>query len=58
MAVSELRPAWPGLLGAMASLWSAMVWLGPASLKLCFGKLCFDRFWRPLCLWRRFRPTN
>ena len=58
MAVSELCPAscglcfgWPWLLGAMS-------WPGPACLKLCFGKLCFGRFWGPLCLWRRFRPTN
>ena len=42
---------WAGLLGAM-------MWLGRASLKPCFGKLCFGRFWGPFCLWRRFRPTN
>ena len=44
MAMLELCPAWPGLLGAMASLWSAMVWLGRASLKPCCGKLCFGSF--------------
>ena len=44
MAMLELCPAWPGLLGAMVSLWSAMVWLGRASLKPCCGKLCFGSF--------------
>ena len=44
MTMLELCPAWPGLLGAMASLWSAMVWLGRASLKSCCGKLCFGSF--------------
>ena len=44
MAMLELCPAWPGLLGAMASLWSAMVWPGRASLKSCCGKLCFGSF--------------
>ena len=44
MAMLELCPAWPGLLGAMTSLWSAMVWLGRASLKPCCGKLCFGSF--------------
>ena len=47
MAVLGLCPAgcglcsgWPGLLGVMS-------WLGPACLKLCFGKLCFGRFGWP-----------
>ena len=44
MAMLEPCPAWPELLGAMASLWSAMVWPGRASLKPCCGKLCFGSF--------------
>ena len=40
----ELCPAWPWLLGAMVSLWSAWVWLGRASLKPCSGKVCFGSF--------------
>ena len=44
MAMLELCPAWPWLLGAMVSLWSAWVWLGRASLKPCSGKVCFGSF--------------
>ena len=44
MAMLELCPAWPGLLGAMVSLWSGWVWLGRASLKPCSGKVCFGSF--------------
>ena len=44
MAMLELCPAWPWLLGAMVSLWSGWVWLGRASLKPCSGKVCFGSF--------------
>ena len=55
----ELCPAGCGPCFWLAPrLLGAMVWLGPACLKPCSGKLRFGRFWGPFCLWRRFRRTN